>query len=46
MKRTIDSEQELENKVNALTPKQIQEVMKRHLDLNKMSIVKAREFNK
>ncbi|HSI77268.1 MAG TPA: pitrilysin family protein [Lunatimonas sp.] len=46
LKRTIEWEQELEDKVNALTPKQIQEAMKRHLDLNKMSIVKAGEFNK
>lgn len=46
LKRTIGWEQELEDKVNALTPKQIQEAMKRHLDLNKMSIVKAGEFNK
>ena len=46
LKRTIVWEQELEDKVNALTPQQIQEAMKRHLDLNKMSIVKAGEFNK
>lgn len=35
LKRTIEWGQELEDKVNALTPKQIQEAMKRHLDLNK-----------
>jgi len=46
LKRTILWEQELEEKVNALTPQQIQEAMKRHLDLNKMSIVKAGEFSK
>jgi zinc protease len=46
LKRTILWEQELEEKVSALTPQQIQEAMKRHLDLNKMSIVKAGEFSK
>ncbi|MFD2203211.1 M16 family metallopeptidase [Shivajiella indica] len=46
LKRTIEWDQELEDKVNALTPQQIQEAMKRHFDLGKMSIVKAGDFSK
>lgn len=46
LKRDITWEQELEDKVNALTPQQIQAAMKRHIDLSKMSFVKAGEFNK
>ncbi|GMQ27456.1 pitrilysin family protein [Algoriphagus confluentis] len=46
LNRTMEREQLLEDQVNALTPQQIQEAMKRHLDLNKMSIVKAGEFTK
>jgi zinc protease len=44
--RTFAWDQALEDQVNALTPAQIQAAMKKHMDLNKMSIVKAGEFNK
>lgn len=46
LKRTVAWEQELEDKVNALTPAQIQEAMKRHISLDQISIVKAGEFSK
>ena len=46
LERSILKEQELEDQIKALTPAQIQEAMKRHIDLNKMSIVKAGEFTK
>lgn len=37
---------DLEKKVAALTPKQIQETMKKYLDPKKLSIVKGGDFNK
>jgi zinc protease len=37
---------DLEKKVAALTPQQIQDVLKRHLDVPAMSIVKAGDFKK
>lgn len=46
LNKTILREQELEDQIRELTPSQIQAAMKRHLDLSKMSIVKAGEFTK
>jgi zinc protease len=37
---------DLEKKVSALTPQQIQDALKRHLDVPSMSIVKAGDFKK
>jgi len=42
--RTVKWDAELEKKVEALTPEQITAAMRRHLDLSKMSIVKAGDF--
>lgn len=42
--RTVNWDAELEKKVEALTPEQITAAMRRHLDLTKMSIVKAGDF--
>ena len=42
--RTMAWEAELERKVEALTPEQITASLRRHLDLAKMSFVKAGDF--
>jgi zinc protease len=42
--RTVSWDAELEKKVEALTPEQITAAMRRHLDLAKISIVKAGDF--
>ncbi|MBI4563453.1 MAG: insulinase family protein [Planctomycetes bacterium] len=43
--RTLSWDAEFEKKLEALTPSQIHEAVKRHLDLSKMTIVKAGDFN-
>ncbi|MFZ4795234.1 MAG: M16 family metallopeptidase [Blastocatellia bacterium] len=42
--RTVSWDAELEKKVESLTPEQITAAMRRHLDLAKISIVKAGDF--
>jgi zinc protease len=37
---------DLEKKVAALTPQQIQDALRRHLDVSAMTIVKAGDFTK
>ena len=37
---------DLERKVLALTPAQIVEAMRRHLDLSRLSVVKAGDYDK
>ncbi|HEY5610037.1 MAG TPA: insulinase family protein [Thermoanaerobaculia bacterium] len=44
--RTLSWDAEFEKKVEALTPQQIHEAMKRHIDPSKISIVKAGDFSK
>jgi zinc protease len=44
--RTLQYEQELESKVAALTPQQITEALRRHLDLANVNYVKAGDFKK
>jgi zinc protease len=43
---TMKEQAELEKKVSALTAKQIQETLKKHLDLKKLSVVKGGDFEK
>jgi zinc protease len=42
--RTMAWDQELEDKVAALTPAQIQAAMKKHIDLEKLSFFRAGDF--
>jgi len=44
--RTMTYDIELETKVAALTPQALQAAMKKHLDLNKLTIVRAGDFKK
>jgi zinc protease len=44
--RTLQWDQTLESKVEALTPQQIGEALRRHLDLSAISYVKAGDFQK
>ena len=44
--RTMKYDEDLEAKVNALTPQQITEALRRHLDLTNMTYVKAGDFKK
>ena len=44
--RTLEWEAELERKIAALTPEQINEAMRRHIDPEKISIVMAGDFAK
>jgi zinc protease len=44
--RTMDWDAQLEAKVSALTPQQVHDALKRHLDLNTISIVKGGDFKK
>jgi zinc protease len=46
LQRSIMWDQTLEDKINAMTAEVINAAMKRHLDLSKISIVKAGDFNK
>ncbi len=46
LNRTLAWDAEFENKVNALTAEQIASAMRKHLDLNKISIFKAGDFAK
>jgi zinc protease len=43
---TMRFDADLENRVGALTPQQIQDALKRHLDMQALSIVKAGDFKK
>lgn len=42
--RTMQHDAELDEKIRALTPEQIHAALRRHLDLNKMTFVKAGDF--
>lgn len=44
--RTLAWDADLEKKVNALTPAQVQAAMKKHLDPKKMSVFKSGDFAK
>ncbi|MBI4623235.1 MAG: hypothetical protein HY736_08455 [Verrucomicrobia bacterium] len=44
--RTIAFDSNLEKKIAALTPEQVQAAMKKHLDLAQLSIVRAGDFMK
>jgi zinc protease len=44
--RTLHWDAELERKINALTPEQINAAMRRHITPAKLSIVKAGDFKK
>lgn len=44
--RDMNYDAELEKKIAALTPAQINKAMKKHLDLNKMVMIKAGDFEK
>jgi zinc protease len=44
--RTLRFDEDLEKKVEALTPQQISEAFRRHVDLSSMSWVKAGDFKK
>jgi zinc protease len=44
--RTLAWDEDLEKKVAALTPQQIQDALRRNLDVSAMSIVKAGDFKK
>ena len=44
LKRTLKWDEALEQKVAALSPEQIAEAMREHIDLSKLSIVKAGNF--
>ncbi|MDJ1501910.1 pitrilysin family protein [Xanthocytophaga agilis] len=44
--RTFKWDEEFENKVKALTPEQINAIMKKYIDPSKISIVKAGDFEK
>ncbi len=46
LNRTLVWDAEFENKVNALTAEQIASAMRKHIDLNKISIFKAGDFAK
>jgi zinc protease len=46
LKRTLDWDGQMEQKIGALTPDQILAALRRHLDLSKMTIVKAGDFAK
>ncbi len=46
LKRTLNWEQELEEKIAGLTIEQIHEAMKRHIKLENISMVKAGDFTK
>ena len=44
--RTMDWDADLEKKVDALTPAEIQAAIRRHIDMSSISIVKAGDFKK
>jgi zinc protease len=44
--RSLAYQEDLENKVSALTPQQIMEAMRRHIDPDKLSYFKAGDFKK
>ncbi|HVT44064.1 MAG TPA: pitrilysin family protein [Thermoanaerobaculia bacterium] len=44
--RTLAFDAELEKKISELTPEQIRDAMRRHIDSSKISIVKAGDFEK
>jgi len=44
--RTLEWDAQLEEKIKALTPEQIHQAMKKYIDLDKMSFVKAGDFDK
>ena len=44
--RDMNYDAELEKKIASLTPAQINKAMKKHLDLNKMVMIKAGDFEK
>jgi zinc protease len=44
--RTMQWEEQLENKISALTPQQVNDALKRHLDPSVISIVKGGDFKK
>jgi zinc protease len=46
LNRTFKWDEELDNKIAALTAEQINAAMKRYLDLSKMTIIKAGDFTK
>ena len=46
LERDMNWSKEFEEKINALTPEQIHNAMKKHLDLNKFNYVKAGDFEK
>lgn len=46
LKRDMDWEKELEEKINALTTSEINQAMKKHIHLDKISVVKAGDFAK
>jgi zinc protease len=46
LKRTLAWDEEFEKKIQALTPAQIKAAFDKHIDYNKMVIVKAGEFSK
>ncbi len=46
LKRTLDWDAELEKKIGALTPEQITEALRRHIDPAKLTIIKAGDFAK
>jgi zinc protease len=43
--RTFAWDEELERRIAALTPKQVLEAMRRHIDPTRLSVVKAGDFN-
>lgn len=42
--RTMEHNAQLEEKIRALTPEQVRDALRRHLDLDKMTFVKAGDF--
>ena len=45
-RRTFAYDSELENKIASLTPAQVSEAFRRHIDLQKLVIVSAGDFEK
>jgi zinc protease len=46
LQRTLDWDAELERRIDALTPQQIVEAMRRHVDPSRITVVKAGDFAK
>ncbi len=42
--RTLQFSEEMENKINALTPEQINSAMRKYIDVNKISMFKGGDF--